>query len=135
MHNVDVIDALCRKPDIMVRKGVNHMDQLGNELKKILMAGIGAVSVSVEKAQEIVNTLAQKGAITFEQAKTLSEEAAAKIKKAIDESEIKKALDHKPTQDSVIRDLKSLTADELACIKKSIEELESLNAEQPEEQD
>jgi polyhydroxyalkanoate synthesis regulator phasin len=101
------------------------MDQIGSELKKILMAGIGAVSVSVEKAQEIVSTLAQKGEITFEQAKTLSEEMAVKVKKSIEESEIKRAFGGKPTSDSVIRDLKTLSPDEIAEIKKAIADMDT----------
>ena len=107
------------------------MDQIGSELKKILMAGIGAVSVSVENAQEIIDSLAQKGEITFEQAKTLSEEAAAKVKKIIDDSEIKKAFTIKPTPDTVLRDLKTLSPDEIAFVKKAIRDLEAKGEEMP----
>ena len=47
--------------------------ELGSDLKKILLAGIGAVAVTAEKGEEIVKELVKKGEITLEQGKVLNE--------------------------------------------------------------
>jgi len=50
------------------------------ELKKIVLAGIGAIAISAEKSKEIVDELIKKGEITVEQGKVLNEELKRKIK-------------------------------------------------------
>ncbi len=97
------------------------MDQLGNELKKILMAGIGAATTAVEKTGEVIEKLAQKGEITYEQAKEMGAEAAAKIKKAVDESGIADAFTCKPRVENVKNDLKQMSQEELDEIKGAID--------------
>ena len=47
---------------------------INEDLKKVLLAGIGAVATTAEKAQEVVDTLIKKGEITVEQGKVLNEE-------------------------------------------------------------
>ena len=54
--------------------------ELGSDLKKILLAGIGAVAVTAEKGEEIVKELVKKGEITLEQGKVLNEELKHKVK-------------------------------------------------------
>ena len=43
-------------------------------MKKIFLAGIGAIAVTAEKSAEIVDGLVKKGEITVEQGKILNEE-------------------------------------------------------------
>ncbi len=50
-------------------------------VKKLLLAGVGAVAMSAEKANEIVGTLVEKGEITVEQGKELNQE----LKRTFDE--------------------------------------------------
>ena len=45
------------------------MSELGTEVKKIFLAGIGAIAVTAEKSAEIVDGLVKKGEITVEQGK------------------------------------------------------------------
>ncbi|WP_160670319.1 phasin family protein [Clostridium sp. C8-1-8] len=45
-----------------------------NELKKVMLAGVGAVATTYEKANEIVNDMVEKGKITVDEGKELSEE-------------------------------------------------------------
>ena len=47
----------------------------------MLLAGVGAVAMSAEKANEIVGTLVEKGEITVEQGKELNQE----LKRTFDE--------------------------------------------------
>lgn len=48
------------------RKGENIME-LGEGLKKILLAGIGTAAVTAEKSKEILDELVKKGELTVEQ--------------------------------------------------------------------
>lgn len=50
------------------------------DLKKIFLAGIGAVAVTAEKSGELVDELVKKGELTLEQGKVLNEELKRKIK-------------------------------------------------------
>lgn len=45
-----------------------------NDLKKMLLAGVGAVATTYEKASEVVDELVQKGKLTVDEGKELSEE-------------------------------------------------------------
>ena len=46
---------------------------LGDGLKKLLLAGIGTVAVTAEKSKEILDELVKKGEITVEQGKVLNQ--------------------------------------------------------------
>ena len=56
------------------------MEQLGNELEKVLKAGIGAVATGVEKTKEAIESLAQKGEPLYAQAKDAVNDAATAVK-------------------------------------------------------
>ena len=58
---------------------------LTNTVKKLLLAGIGAVTVGAEKAAEVVDDLVAKGEITVEQGKTLTKELQEKAKQKKDD--------------------------------------------------
>ncbi|MGE4548499.1 MAG: phasin family protein [Intestinibacillus sp.] len=59
--------------------------ELGNDLRKILLAGIGAVAVTAEKSEEVVKELVKRGELTIEQGKALNEELKHKIKETVQE--------------------------------------------------
>ena len=67
--------------------------QVTESLKKILMAGFGAVSTGMEKSQEVLDKLAEKGEGAYQQAVAAGKETADKLKKAYEESGIKELLD------------------------------------------
>ena len=50
------------------------MSNFNEDLKKVLLAGIGAVAVTAEKSKEVVEQLVKKGELTVEQGKVLNEE-------------------------------------------------------------
>ena len=50
------------------------LGNLESDLKKVLLAGIGALATTVEKSKDIVDELVKKGEITVEQGKALNEE-------------------------------------------------------------
>ena len=47
-------------------------DLLGDGLRKVLLAGIGALATGYEKSSELVDELVKKGEITVEQGKALA---------------------------------------------------------------
>ena len=53
---------------------------LGEGLKKVFLAGVGAVATTAETAKEIVDDLVTKGELTVEQGKVLNEELKRRIK-------------------------------------------------------
>ncbi len=53
---------------------------LTDGLKKILLAGVGAVALTAEKAGEILEEMVEKGEITVEQGKALNQELKRTVK-------------------------------------------------------
>ena len=56
---------------------------LGKDLKNLLLAGIGAVAVTAEKSQALLDELVKKGELTVEQGKVLNEELKHNVEKKI----------------------------------------------------
>lgn len=52
---------------------------LGDGLRKVFLAGVGALATTVEKGQEIVDDLVKKGELTVEQGKALNTELKRKM--------------------------------------------------------
>uniref|UniRef100_UPI00359C5B89 phasin family protein n=1 Tax=Bifidobacterium longum TaxID=216816 RepID=UPI00359C5B89 len=57
-------------------------DLLGDGLRKVLLAGIGALATGYEKSSELVDELVKKGEITVEQGKALNTELKRKVSDA-----------------------------------------------------
>lgn len=55
-----------------------NMPDFGEGLRKIFLAGVGALAATAEKGQELVNNLVARGELTVEQGKKLNSELAHK---------------------------------------------------------
>ena len=93
------------------------MDNLTDGLKKILLAGVGAVALTAEKAGEILEEMVEKGEITVEQGKALNQE----LKRTVKENAGKKDDGEKDLSKVV----EGLSSDELAKLKELIAAAES----------
>lgn len=97
------------------------MLNFSDDLKKVILAGIGAAATTAEKSKEIVDQFVRKGELTVEQGKILNEELKHTVKEKFctptDVEEIKK-------------DLEKVSKDELVEIKKKIEELQAVSNEE-----
>ena len=62
------------------------MEGLGENVKKLLLAGVGAAATTVEKSKEILDDLVEKGELTVEQGKALNEKLKHNIKKTVEEN-------------------------------------------------
>ncbi len=97
------------------------MDQLGDELKKVLQAGLGAVATGVEKAQEAVENLSKKGEPLYEQAKSAVLDAAGKVKQAVSEC-------GKVKVEDIIDTLRQMQPEDWAQVRAALDEFEALRA-------
>ena len=61
------------------------MEGFGENIKKLLLAGIGAVATTAEKSKELLDDMVEKGELTVEQGKALNEELKHNIKKTVKE--------------------------------------------------
>ena len=99
------------------------MSELGTEVKKIFLAGIGAIAVTAEKSAEIVDGLVKKGEITVEQGKILNEElkrdVSDKVKKAASN------IQGKEPAEKIADRVGEMTAEERALLRRRLEEAES----------
>ena len=72
------------------------MNNFSEDLKKVILAGIGAVAVTAEKSKEVVEDLVKKGELTVEQGKVLNEElkhnVAEKLRKPVSVETVEKDL-------------------------------------------
>ena len=59
------------------------MNEIGENVKKLMLLGIGAVAATAEKSKEVVDELVKKGELTVEQGKTLNEELKHNIKQKV----------------------------------------------------
>lgn len=91
------------------------MNNISDDLKKIMLAGIGAVATTAEKSKEVVDALVKKGELTVEQGKILNEELKHNIKEKL----------RTPADvETISKDLEKVNKEDLSKLKAKIEELE-----------
>lgn len=91
------------------------MEGLGENVKKILLAGTGAVAVTAEKSKDLLDEMVKKGELTVEQGKALNEELKHNIKKTV-----KKESDPEDMDES----LDKMTPEQLEQLKERIQAME-----------
>ena len=70
----------------------------GDGLRKVFLAGVGALATTVEKSQEIVDDLVKKGELTVEQGKAINAELKHKVAEVKEASEAKAAEETKEAE-------------------------------------
>ena len=103
------------------------MEQLGEELKKVLKAGMGAVATGLEIGQDALETLAQKGEPLYQQAKSAVVDAADKVKQAV--SSGLNGMNTTPQVQEIIDTLRGMTKDDWAQVRAALDEFEAQAAE------
>lgn len=104
------------------------MDNLGENLKKVMLAGVGALATTAEKSKEILEELVKKGEITVEQGKVLNEELKHNVKKVVKENVTVNVKPSSPEELSELLD--KMTPEQLAQLK---EQIAGMEAEEKEE--
>lgn len=97
-------------------------------LRKLIMAGVGAVSVTAEKSQEVLEQLAKKGEEAIGQGKVLNEQLRHEVKQAIKENVT--VVEQKPAdKDSVLSALDRLTPQERQEVQDKLAEISQADAQ------
>lgn len=96
------------------------MEKFSDNIKKVILAGIGAMAVTAEKSKDLLDEMVEKGELTVEQGKVLNEELKHNIKKTVKDTTEKKA-ENKSVSDSDISDfLSRMTPEQLAALKEQL---------------
>ena len=103
------------------------MEKLGSGLKKVLLAGIGAVAVTGEKSKELLDEMVKKGELTVEQGKALNEELKHNIKSTVKEKVNVKVKTSSPEELDELLD--KMTPEQRALLKQRIDEMEKKQEE------
>lgn len=107
------------------------LKSLGEDLKKIMLAGIGAVAVTSEKSMELIDDLVKKGQVTVEQGKELNEELKRNIKTKVQDA-INVTVVTKEDE-NILDKLDTLSEEELQAVKAKLDEIEKQKNNTPEE--
>lgn len=97
------------------------MLDLGENLRKLILAGVGVAAVTKEKGADVLNELVKKGELTIEQGKVLNEELKHNIKDAIREN-----VTIVTPPDDVISAVDSLSDEQLEALKAHIAAREAM---------
>ena len=99
------------------------MEQFGNELKKVLKAGMGAVAAGLEMGQDAIEQLAKKGEPLYEQAKNVVSDAAGKVKQTIS------SMSAQPQAQEIIDTLRGMGKEAWDQVRAALDEFEAQAAE------
>ena len=91
---------------------MSNNNPLTEEIKKVFLAGIGAIATTTEKSEEILKDLVEKGELTVDQGKGLNEELKHKAKEKL-------KLTPEQRVDTI---LGKLSEEELEMLKKKLDE-------------
>lgn len=89
------------------------MEKFSDNIKKVILAGIGAVAVTAEKSKDLLDEMVAKGELTVEQGKVLNEELKHNIKKTVKETAEKKEADKSVSDSDIAELLKRMTPYEI----------------------
>lgn len=97
---------------------------LGGDLKKLLLAGIGAAALTSEKTKELIEELVKKGELTVEQGKVLNEELKHNVKQKIREN-VTINVASPQSVDELEQAIGKLSPEELSALKGRIAKLDA----------
>lgn len=101
---------------------------LSEEMRKIFLAGLGAVAVTAEKSKAIVDELVKKGEVTVEQGKVLNEELKHNVSEKVKEH-VTVNVTTPGDVESVKEAVTKMTSEERAAVKAMIAEMDAEQAE------
>ncbi len=95
---------------------------ISEEMRKIMLAGIGAIATTAEKSQQLVEAFVKKGELTVEQGKVLNEELKRNIKESIHTAAGE-------STDEVLQQVEDMSPEQIEALKRKIAEVENQNHE------
>lgn len=100
------------------------MFSFGEDLRKVILAGVGAVAQTSENAQKLLDDLVQKGELTVEQGKVLNEELKHTVKEKV-KNGIDVIFDGK-NKTSLTDQLDTMTPEELQQLREKLSAMEEM---------
>ena len=97
------------------------MDSITKELRKLLMAGLGAAAESKERGEKLLDELAEKGEATFKHGKVMNEELKRNIHKT---------LHNEKSPEDILKAVQGMDAEQLEALKAQIAKCEEERAEE-----
>ena len=95
------------------------MEKLGSGLKKVLLAGIGAVAVTGEKSKELLDEMVKKGELTVELKHNIKSTVKEKVNVKVKTS----------SPEELDELLEKMTPEQMALLKHRIDEMEKKQEE------
>lgn len=97
--------------------------ELGENIRKLLLAGIGTAAVTVDKSKEILDDLVKKGELTVEQGKVLNQELRHDFREKM-KSNINVSV--KPSSPDELKDLLDrMTPEQLGALKEQLKNMDA----------
>lgn len=97
--------------------------ELGENIRKLLLAGIGTAAVTVDKSKEILDDLVKKGELTVEQGKVLNQELRHDFREKM-KSNINVSV--KPSSPDELKDLLDrMTPEQLDALKEQLKNMDA----------
>jgi len=94
-----------------------------DSLKKIILAGIGAMATTAEKSKDILDEMVKRGELTVEQGKILNQELKHNIKETVKERKEEK--DDIAMMEELCLKMQDMTPDQIARLKDILQKMES----------
>ena len=106
------------------------MEGFGENVKKLLLAGIGVAATTAEKSKELLDVKVEKGELTVEQGKALNEELKHNIKKTVKETVNVSVKPSSPEELDQL--LEKMTPEQIEALKERLYSMEEVQEEQEE---
>ena len=95
---------------------------IGKDLKNILLAGIGAVAVTAEKSQALLDELVKKGELTVDQGKVLNEELRHNVERRVRESVTVQVTPQ--DGEELLRRVDAMTPEQLEALRRKLNQMD-----------
>lgn len=96
------------------------MEKFSENIKKVLLAGIGAVATTAEKSKDLLDEMVEKGELTVEQGKVLNEELKHNIKQKVQDVTGKK--EDELSDDAISEFIDRMTPEQIRALKEKLAE-------------
>lgn len=112
-------------------KGGCKNGKFSDNIKKVILAGIGAVATTAERSKDLLDEMVEKGELTVEQGKVLNEELKHNIKQKVQDVTGKKEAE---LSDEDISDLiDRMTPEQIQALKEKLAGSDDAQTENKEE--
>ena len=103
------------------------IDKLSEDMKKLVLLGIGAAALTAEKSKELIDELVKKGELSIEQGKVLNEELKHRVRETIADA---KETTARQRMEKLQEQVKQLSKEELEALKDLISQQENTTTDE-----